>query len=112
MINIEATINAEDAYMLTADGHAGADRNEQDHDLLCAAVSAIVQTLAFSCAQIEEVSTVYHTSSGHATLVVTNYGELEGEITPRFRMALDGLEGLAQQYPGHIRVKINGAGGD
>lgn len=106
MIHITATIAAEDAYMLTADGHADAGRNEQDHDLLCAAVSAIVQTLAFSCAQIDEVSTVYHTSSGHATLVVTNYDELEGEITPRFRMALDGLEALAQQYPEHISVAI------
>lgn len=108
MIRVEATINAEDHYMLTADGHAGAERNEQDHDLVCAAVSAIVQTLAFSCAQIEEVSTVYHTSSGHAMVNVTNYDEMEGEITPRFRMALDGLAAMAQQYPQCITVTING----
>lgn len=106
MTRIEAIIKAEDAYMLTADGHAGADRNEQDHDLVCAAISAIIQTLAISCAQIDEVSTVYHTSAGHATVCVTNYDELEGEIQARFRMALDGLEALQRQYPQHVSVTI------
>lgn len=107
MTTIEATINAEDAFMLTADGHADGNRNEEDHDLVCAAISAIIQTLAISCAQIDEVSTVYHTSAGHATVCVTNFDELEAEIHARYRMALDGLEALQRQYPRLVCVKIN-----
>lgn len=103
MINIAITIG-EDAYMLTADGHANAPRNDQDHDPVCCAVSTIVQTLAFSCALIEDVCTVFHTSSGHAMVTVTRFDELEGEITSRFQMAADGLEALAEQYPEFIRL--------
>lgn len=105
MINIAITIG-EDAYMLTADGHANAPRNDKDNDLVCCAVSTIVQTLAFSCAIMEDVCTVYHTSSGHAMVTVTRFDELEGEITSRFQMAADGLTALAEQYPECIRLDL------
>lgn len=108
MINIEATLGEDAAFSLTAEGHAHADRNEHDHDLVCCAVSTILCTLANSCVQLDDVNTVYHSKPGYGHVMVTNVTEaLWGEVESRFRMALDGLEVLAMQYPACIKMQLS-----
>lgn len=105
MIRIHASLGKDEAFCLSAEGHAGARRNEYDHDLVCCAVSTLMGTLANSCALIEDVNVVYHANSGNALVTVTKITEeIWPEIASRFRMALDGLQGLAMQYPGSLKV--------
>lgn len=106
MIVIHAELGRDLTFSISADGHAHAARNEEDHDLVCCAVSTIMCTLATSCANVEEVNTVYHTSSGHAMVTVTDCMELWCEIAARFQMAVDGLMALGQQYPQSIRMTV------
>ena len=94
-----------DTFSISADGHANAARNEENHDLVCCAVSTLMGTLANSCARIEDVNTIYQSSHGHALVTVTNIPEeIWHEIASRFTMAMDGLEGLAEQYPDSLRI--------
>lgn len=93
--------------MISASGHAHAARNENDHDLVCCAVSTLLGTLANSCAQIEDVNVIYQTSSGNGLVTVVNIPvDLWAEIASRFRMAMDGLEVLAMQYPQSIKISM------
>lgn len=105
MIKIHASLGNDEAFCLSAEGHAGAGRNEYDHDLVCCAVSTLMGTLANSCALIDGVNTVYHSTKGNALVTVTNItDDIWPEIASRFRMAMDGLQGLAIQYPNSLKV--------
>lgn len=105
MIKIFASQYKNQAFVLSAQGHAGAERNAQDHDLVCCAVSTLMGTLANSCAQLKQVKTVYRQSSGDALLRVKDVPQdMKMEVNIRFRMALDGLQALAIQYPECVRV--------
>ena len=63
MIDVKVEWKTE-PFSLTARGHAQAKRNADGHDLVCCAVSTIVQTLGFSCAGMPEVNTTFHTIKG------------------------------------------------
>lgn len=104
MITITANLGRDEVFSLTADGHANGQRNENDHDLVCCAASTILCMLANSCARLEDVNVTYHQRSGYGHVLVNNCEELWGEVSSRFRMALDGLEGLAMQYPQCLRI--------
>lgn len=107
MISITAEMGRDSVFSLTAEGHAGADRNEDGRDLVCCAVSTIFGTLANSCAQIDDVNTVYHSRHGYAHCVVTNIpDDLWAEINSRYQMAVDGLEALAMQYTQCLHVSV------
>lgn len=107
MINVTAALGRDGVFSLTADGHAGAPRNEDGRDLVCCAVSTIMGVLANSCAQIEDINTTYHTGNGYAQVVVNNISEeIWHEINSRYQMAVDGLEGLAVQYPQCLHVSV------
>lgn len=105
MIIVHASLGRDEAFCLSAQGHANAMRNECDHDMVCCAVSTLMGTLANSCALIEDVNTVYHAASGNALVTVSKIPEeIWPEIASRFRMAMDGLQGLAIQYPKSLKV--------
>lgn len=93
-------------WRMTVTGHADAIRNEEGHDLVCCAVSTIVQTLGVSCANLMDVNTTFHTSKGFADILVTGTESHWDVLLPRFDMALDGLRVLQSQYPQCIEVKI------
>lgn len=107
MITITANLGRDEVFSLTADGHAHGQRNENDHDLVCCAASTLLCTLANSCAQLDDVNVTYHARSGYGHVLVNNCEELWDEVSSRFRMALDGLEGLAMQYPQSIRIDVD-----
>ena len=98
---------ASDWFSVEADGHAGADRNEHGHDLVCCAISTLICTLANSCAQLQGPATVYHTLDGFARLTVSNTRTCPDEVRARLQMLLDGLHALEVQYPQNIRLKIH-----
>lgn len=107
MISIYAQMGRDETFCVSAHGHAKAARNEEDHDLVCCAVSTILCMLANSCALIGDVNTVYHASSGNALVTVTGIpDDLWAEINARFQMAVDGLTGLSIQYPQNLQVKV------
>lgn len=105
MIRIDVKWKSE-PFRLTASGHADGPRNEKDHDLVCCAVSALVQTLGVSCASLTDVNTLYRDSKGDAEIVVTDTEAHWDELVPRFQMALDGLQVLAAQYPEYITLTV------
>lgn len=93
-------------FSLTARGHAGAARNENDHDLVCCAVSTIVQTLGVSCVSLLDVQTIYHQADGFAEILVTGTEAHWDQLVPRFQMAIEGLTVLANQYPQHVSLTV------
>jgi uncharacterized protein YsxB (DUF464 family) len=94
-------------FSLTARGHVGAARNKNNHDLVCCAVSTIVQTLGVSCASLMEVETVYHRSDGFAEILVTGTETHWDQLVPRFQMAIEGLTVLANQYPQNVSLTVS-----
>lgn len=99
-------IRSANGFTVIADGHACAPRNEDGRDLVCCSISCLLTTLANSCAQLDGVQTIYKTTSGMAELYVSNTLADPAGIDARLQMAVDGLTGLAQQYPQSIRMTV------
>lgn len=96
----------EDLMRLRAEGHAGYAPKGQD--IVCAAVSTLMQALAFSVNDREDGSAV---ASGSGT--AGTYLELQARATPenraKFELVTDGLELVAQLYPKFVTFD-DGAG--
>ena len=80
---------------LTAQGHAGYAPAGQD--IVCAAVSALMQTLAYSV----DGGTV--TQSQDDCNILTVQAEQSFDNMAKFELVTDGLMLLAQQYPENVR---------
>lgn len=108
MIHVKAQMGDDSTFSLYIEGHARAERNEHDHDLVCCAVSTIIGTLAASCMQIEDVNTIHHGRKGNALVTVTGIpDDLWAEINARYQMAVDGLTSLAAQYPKSLEIECD-----
>lgn len=96
----------EDLMRLRAEGHAGYAPKGQD--IVCAAVSTLMQALAFSVNDREDGSAVASSSGAAGT-----YLELQARATPenraKFELVTDGLELVAQLYPKFVTFD-DGAG--
>lgn len=91
----------EGAMRLRAEGHAGYAPKGQD--IVCAAVSTLMQALAFSADCSEEGFAVASSSGPAGT-----YLELQMKATPenraKFELVTDGLELVAQLYPKFVMI--------
>lgn len=91
----------EGAMRLQAEGHAGYAPKGQD--IVCAAVSTLMQALAFSADCSEEGFAVASSSGPAGT-----YLELQMKATPenraKFELVTDGLELVAQLYPKFVMI--------
>ena len=91
----------EGAMRLRAEGHAGYAPKGQD--IVCAAVSTLMQALAFSADCSEEGFAVASSSGPAGT-----YLELQMTATPenraKFELVTDGLELVAQLYPKFVMI--------
>lgn len=85
-------------------GHADAPRNDADHDLVCCAVSVLIQTLAYTGQEDDGLSTEGYLRKGDAyvRLIPCNGYYKRGKTY--MRMLQRGLEMLQESYPGHIHV--------
>lgn len=96
----------EDLMRLRAEGHAGYAPKGQD--IVCAAVSTLMQALAFSVNDREDGFAVASSSGAAGT-----YLELQARATPenraKFELVTDGMELVAQLYPKFVTFD-DGAG--
>lgn len=99
MIQIVYEVNPENGrMMLRAAGHAG--YAEKGKDIVCAGVSALMQTLAYSAAEDENTSASCRQIGG------TNEMRILADSTPdmlaKFELVADGLILLANAYPKNV----------
>lgn len=99
MIQIVYEVNPENGrMMLRAAGHAG--YAEKGKDIVCAGVSALMQTLAYSAAEDENTSASCREIGG------TNEMRILADNTPdmlaKFELVADGLILLANAYPKNV----------
>ncbi len=80
------------AFMLNASGHAGmAPRGE---DLVCAAVSALVQTLAIYADSVQRLE------SGRAILSGVGTAQYEA-----FKVVMSGILAIQRNYPKYLKIR-------
>lgn len=102
MIQIVYEVNPENGrMMLRAAGHAG--YAEKGKDIVCAGVSALMQTLAYSAAEDENTSASCREIGG------TNEMRILADSTPdmlaKFELVADGLILLANAYPKNVNFQ-------
>ena len=86
---------------MRAEGHAGYAPAGQD--IVCAAVSCLMQTLAYSAAEDEHTSSCsYQGKDGPVVSVKAGDSVL---MRDKFELVADGLTLLAEQYPENVRFK-------
>lgn len=86
---------------MRAEGHAGYAPAGQD--IVCAAVSCLMQTLAYSAAEDEHTSScIYQGKDGPVVSVEAGDSVL---MRDKFELVADGLDLLAEQYPENVNFK-------
>ena len=86
---------------MRAEGHAGYAPAGQD--IVCAAVSCLMQTLAYSAAKDEHTSSrIYQGKEGPVVSVEAGDSVL---MRDKFELVADGLTLLAEQYPENVSFK-------
>lgn len=86
---------------MRAEGHAGYAPAGQD--IVCAAVSCLMQTLAYSAAEDEHTSSCsYQGKDGPVVSVKAGDSVL---MRDKFELVADGLDLLAEQYPENVNFK-------
>ena len=86
---------------MRAEGHAGYAPAGQD--IVCAAVSCLMQTLAYSAAEDERTSScIYQGKDGPVVSVQASDSVL---MRDKFELVADGLDLLAEQYPENVDFK-------
>ena len=86
---------------MRAEGHAGYAPAGQD--IVCAAVSCLMQTLAYSAAEDEGTSScIYQGEEGPVLNVEAGDSVL---MRDKFELVADGLDLLAEQYPENVNFK-------
>lgn len=86
---------------MRAEGHAGYAPAGQD--IVCAAVSCLMQTLAYSAAEDEHTSScIYQGEEGPVLNVEAGDSVL---MRDKFELVADGLDLLAEQYPENVNFK-------
>ena len=86
---------------MRAEGHAGYAPAGQD--IVCAAVSCLMQTLAYSAAEDEHTSScIYQGEEGPVLNVEAGDRVL---MRDKFELVADGLDLLAEQYPENVNFK-------
>ena len=86
---------------MKAEGHAGYAPAGQD--IVCAAVSCLMQTLAYSAAEDERTSScIYQGKEGPVVNVEAGDSVL---MRDKFELVADGLTLLAEQYPENVSFK-------
>ena len=92
------------------EGHAGS--GPEGHDLVCAAVSAIVLTLAGNVSYMEAQEAVHGVemkiSEGNAQIQCTAYRRYKDSVEQNFRAICVGFELLATKYPENISYEVMG----
>ena len=99
MIQIVYEVNPENGrMMLRAAGHAG--YAEKGKDIVCAGVSALMQTLAYSAAEDENTSASCREIGGSNEMRIL--ADSTPDMLAKFELVADGLILLANAYPKNV----------
>ena len=99
MIQIVYEVNPENGrIMLRAAGHAG--YAEKGKDIVCAGVSALMQTLAYSAAEDENTSASCREIGGSNEMRIL--ADSTPDMLAKFELVADGLTLLANAYPKNV----------
>lgn len=99
MIQIVYEVNPENGrMMLRAAGHAG--YAEKGKDIVCAGVSALMQTLAYSAAEDEKTSASCREIGGGNEMRIL--ADSTPDMLAKFELVADGLILLANAYPKNV----------
>ena len=97
-------------FRIQANGHAGFD--EPGKDIVCAAVSALLQALALGLERLERYGHITDTAillgEGEAVLGATPIRNREQELRLLFDVFGEALLRLAEEYSEYIEVKSYG----
>ncbi len=95
-----------DIFHISAKGHARACRDENGNDLVCCAVSTLLQALVCSCAKVEGIKVTSTQEEGfiHISLGGESEEDVVMEALPRYTMVTDALEALSAQYPQCLEI--------
>ena len=103
MLRIEREYRGSGGIRVRMTGHADAMRNEQDHDLVCAAASMLTYTLA-DVFERYCVRPVCDLKPGNALLEGTPRVMNASYFRAAYEAIMVGYEQLARQYPNCIEV--------
>lgn len=110
---IKATlIKKMDECRIQMHGHAEAERNEQDNDLVCCAASTMVQQLMWGVMHRSMASIEGHCEPGDVELVIRCDNEKPGSLMnytlvwDRMDFLFEGLSMLEEEYPDSVDVQI------
>lgn len=99
-----------DKHRLTVTGHAKS--GEMGYDLVCAAVSALVLTLASNAENIaankDTENHTIHIASGNAEIICNPSEKMEGVVSLMFETICTGFELLQKLYPENISYWVIG----
>ena len=90
-------------YGLVVDGHAGSMLNDNNHDLVCCAVSTLMYTLVYSLRR-QGVKIEYTVWDGHMELRVKSDREFNRDVAQSFLVVEHGLEMLATAYEENLKI--------
>lgn len=95
---------------VTVEGHAGS--GPEGHDLVCAAVSALMLTLAGNVSYMKAQDAVYgeiiKLEEGNAEIQCTPYRRYKDSVEQIFRSICVGFELLNTKYPENISYEVRG----
>ena len=101
-----------DEHTLTASGHAGAE--SYGRDIVCAAVSALVYTLAQAMGDAEEDGRLtefsYTLDSGDAVIRATPADFAQESVDAAVETVVTGLRMIAERYPEFVRMDEQSGG--
>jgi uncharacterized protein YsxB (DUF464 family) len=94
-----------DKLTVIATGHANAPRNEDGRDLVCCAVSTLMQTLIYSCQELRGVLVNHDVKPGDLFVQISAPNSQTDAVKHRMTMLHDGIKALADQYPMCVKLK-------
>ena len=108
MISIVYEIEAGERYSVTMEGHA--DGGEYGQDVVCAAASMLVYTLAENVRRLSEgganKSTRIQLDSGLADIRIAPNNRIKEETETIFEAICAGFELLSEHYPDNVEYDI------
>lgn len=85
---------------ISVKGHAGYVPVGQD-DIVCAAVSTLVQNLAYSILELTDTEILHHMEKGNAEIEYRNLSEGAKLLVDSFFI---GINMVAESFPNHVRI--------
>lgn len=107
MIRISADCSANPALFLTAHGHSG--HAAPGHDIVCAGISAIINTLGFWLSKqrvrLCPGETVLDFAKGRSVVRCIPKKADREIVLQMFKFAMDGISLIAGEYPECVEIK-------